>query len=58
MRLWRGTDLSTLASGATKTLSPHTIGYESDEDVDNGFRPAGPVIIDGILVEQDDTVLI
>jgi hypothetical protein len=23
------------------TLAPHTIGYESNEDLDNGFRPAG-----------------
>ena len=22
-------------------LAPHTVGYESNEDVDNGFRPAG-----------------
>ena len=24
------------------TLAPHTVGYESNEDLDNGFRPAGP----------------
>ena len=29
------------AAGATATLAPHTVGYESDEDLDNGFRPAG-----------------
>ena len=23
------------------TLAPHTVGYESDEDLDNGFRPPG-----------------
>ena len=27
--------------GSTATLAPHTVGYESNEDLDNGFRPAG-----------------
>ncbi|NVM94382.1 DUF4082 domain-containing protein [Arthrobacter wenxiniae] len=40
-RLWRNTGLSTLAPGTTQALAPHTIGYESNEDLDNGFRPAG-----------------
>jgi hypothetical protein len=42
LRLWRGTALSTM-TGTSTVLAPHTIGYESDEDVDNGFRPAGLV---------------
>ena len=41
MRLWRNTTVATLATGATATLAPHTIGYESNEDLDNGFRPPG-----------------
>ncbi|WP_438354516.1 DUF4082 domain-containing protein [Microbacterium sp. CJ88] len=40
-RLWRNTSLTSMASGATTALAAHTIGYESNEDVDNGFRPAG-----------------
>jgi hypothetical protein len=40
-RLWRNTSLATLATGSTAQLAPHTVGYESDEDLDNGFRPAG-----------------
>jgi Domain of unknown function (DUF4082)/Bacterial Ig-like domain len=40
-RFWRNTSVATLAAGATATLAPHTIGYESDEDLDNGFRPSG-----------------
>lgn len=43
LRLWRGTTLAALASGTTATLAPHTVGYESNEDVDNGFRPPGLV---------------
>ena len=40
MRLWRGTALGSM-SGSSTALAPHTLGYESDEDLDNGFRPAG-----------------
>jgi hypothetical protein len=40
-RLWRNTSVASLAAGATATLAPHTVGYESDEDIDNGFRPNG-----------------
>ncbi len=42
-RMWRNTGLSSMASGTTTALAAHTVGYESDEDVDNGFRPAGLV---------------
>jgi hypothetical protein len=40
-RLWRNTTVATQSVGATATLAAHTVGYESDEDLDNGFRPAG-----------------
>ncbi|MDV8146289.1 DUF4082 domain-containing protein [Arthrobacter sp. B10-11] len=40
-RLWRNTPLASLATGASAQLAPHTVGYESNEDLDNGFRPAG-----------------
>jgi Domain of unknown function (DUF4082)/Bacterial Ig-like domain/Bacterial Ig domain len=39
LRFWRETGLDRLTT--TTTLAPHTIGYESDEDLDNGFRPPG-----------------
>ena len=41
LRLWRNTSLASMAPGTTATLAQHTIGYESDEDLDNGFRPQG-----------------
>ncbi|MGZ6869489.1 MAG: DUF4082 domain-containing protein, partial [Frankiaceae bacterium] len=41
MRLWRNTSIATLAAGATATLPTGTLGYEWDEDLDNGSRPAG-----------------
>lgn len=37
-RLWRGAGLSTSTS---TSFTEDTVGYESDEDLDNGFRPAG-----------------
>jgi hypothetical protein len=41
-RLWRGSTVAhNAALGQSSTLTPHTVGYESDEDLDNGFRPAG-----------------
>ncbi|MCP3423022.1 DUF4082 domain-containing protein [Nocardioides pinisoli] len=42
-RLWRNTSLATMTAGQTRALAPHTVGYESNEDVDNGHRPAGLV---------------
>jgi hypothetical protein len=42
-RLWRNTTLTSMAAGTTQALAAHTVGYESDEDLDNGFRPAGLV---------------
>jgi len=42
-RLWRNTAVAGLEPGQTLTLAPGTgtLGYEWDEDVDNGLRPAG-----------------
>jgi hypothetical protein len=41
MRFWRGTPVAALAAGKTATLGDRVVGYECDEDFDNGFRPAG-----------------
>ena len=41
MRFWRNTTIASLAAGQTATLPPATLGYEWDEDMDNGARPAG-----------------
>jgi len=41
MRFWRNTTIASLASGQTATLPKGTLGYEWDEDFDNGSRPAG-----------------
>jgi hypothetical protein len=44
MRFWRNTNVATLAAGQTATITAGCsclIGYEWDEDLDNGARPAG-----------------
>lgn len=41
LRMWRNTGLNNLASGTKVALADSTVGYESNEDVDNGFRPPG-----------------
>ena len=41
LRFWRNTDIANLAPGQTATLPTGVLGYEWDEDMDNGVRPAG-----------------
>ena len=43
MRVWRGTSLASQSAGSSTALAAHTVGYESNEDLDNGFRPAGTI---------------
>ncbi len=40
-RFWRHTAAATQSAGQELELAAHTVGYESDEDLDNGFRPEG-----------------
>ena len=41
LRFWRNTNISGLGPGQVATLPTGTLGFEWDQDVDNGFRPAG-----------------
>ncbi|MFT4287706.1 DUF4082 domain-containing protein [Nocardioides sp.] len=43
-RLWRDTGLASMTDDST-ALAPHTVGYESDEDQDNGARPPGLIAL-------------
>jgi hypothetical protein len=59
LRLWRGSDVAGQAPGSTATLADGTLGYEWDEDLDNGARPAGLVRLssttaDGVDKLQDN----
>jgi len=52
MRFWRNTSIANLAVGTSATLPNGTLGYEWDEDLDNGFRPAGLVRLSTTLVNN------
>src|SRR5262249_31796519 len=41
LRFWRGTQVGNLGPGQTATLGPTALGYEWDEELDNGARPPG-----------------
>jgi hypothetical protein len=41
LRFWRNTAVANLTAGQVAALGQYTVGYETDEDLDNGFRPAG-----------------
>jgi hypothetical protein len=43
LRFWRNTAEASLAPGAVAQLPTGTLGYEWDEDLDNGFRPPGTI---------------
>jgi len=41
LRLWRNSGLQSMIAGTKTALAAHTVGYESNEDLDNGARPPG-----------------
>lgn len=58
-RFWRNTSVESTAAGRHATLMKGAIGHEFDEDVDNGFRPAGlmrlsSTTLDGVVYLQDE----
>jgi hypothetical protein len=52
-RLWRNTNIASTPGGAT--FPAGTLGYEWDEDPDNGFRPAGQVALSSTTVNLTGT---
>jgi hypothetical protein len=50
MRFWRNTSVATQGAGQSTTLADGTLGYEWDEDADNGSRPAGVVRLSSTTV--------
>jgi len=59
MRIWRNTGLGSLTPGQSATLGTDTLGYEWDEDLDNGSRPPGLIRLStavrpGVEVLQDN----
>lgn len=51
LRFWRNTAVASLAPGQTRSLSPNTLGYEFDCDVDNGYRPPGLIRLSSTTVQ-------
>ncbi len=50
LRFWRNTAAANQPLGSTITLPFGTLGYEWDEDIDNGFRPAGLIRMSTTIV--------
>jgi hypothetical protein len=57
LRFWRNTSVASLAAGQTATLGQYIVGYEVDEDVDNGFRPAGLMDMSGTTFDTPSHVI-
>ena len=53
LRFWRNTSVAQLGPGQVATLGDSVLGYEWDEAVDNGFRPAGLITLSSTT--QDGT---
>ena len=57
LRFWRNTTMASLAPGTEDRTTTGTLGYEWDEDVDNGFRPAGLVTLSSTVINTNDRLL-
>jgi len=56
MRFWRNTSVANLQTGETATLAPNSVGYEWDEDLDNGFRPPGTFQLSSTTVDAQERI--
>jgi hypothetical protein len=56
LRFWRNTSVAALTSGVA-TLTANSLGYEWDEDLDNGLRPAGLVDLSSTTVNNVQLLL-
>ena len=57
LRFWRNTDIATLAPGTTSAVTNGTLGYESDEDLDNGHRPPGLIRLSNTTIDNAQILL-
>jgi len=56
LRFWRNTSIAGMTSGLA-TLGADTLGYEWDEDLDNGSRPAGLIHLSATTVSGVEKIL-
>jgi Domain of unknown function (DUF4082)/Bacterial Ig-like domain/Bacterial Ig domain len=57
LRFWRNTAVAGLTGTQTVQLGDQTIGYEWDEDLDNGFRPSGQIDMSSTTVTVPEHIL-
>ena len=57
MRFWRNTSLATLPVTQIATLGKSILGYEWDEDLDNGFRPRGLIRLSSTTAQVNGRLL-
>lgn len=58
LRFWRNTRVATLATGQSVTFFAGSLGYEYDEDADNGVRPAGAIELSQTAVTKTSGQLV
>ncbi|MBV9073275.1 MAG: Ig-like domain-containing protein [Acidobacteria bacterium] len=58
LRFWRNTAVAKLSPGATYTSGNGTLGYEWDEELDNGFRPAGLIDLSSTTLDVSPDLLL
>jgi N,N-dimethylformamidase beta subunit-like protein/uncharacterized protein DUF4082/Big-like domain-containing protein len=56
LRFWRNTAVAALAPNQSLTLAQDTLGYEWDEDLDQGTRPAGSIQLSQTIVNVPERV--
>jgi hypothetical protein len=56
LRFWRNTAIAALAPNQSLPLAIDTLGYEWDEDLDNGSRPAGSIQMSSTVVSVPERV--
>jgi len=57
MRLWAHTGVSAVAPGDFYRTPEETLGYEWDEDLDNGSRPAGLIRLSSTTLDEPEKLI-
>jgi N,N-dimethylformamidase beta subunit-like protein len=57
LRFWRNTGIDVVPAGQVAKFAPRSLGWEWDEDVDNGARPAGLMKLSETLSPHEGAVL-
>jgi hypothetical protein len=57
MRFWRNTSVANLTGNQSVSLGDRVLGYEWDEDLDNGYRPAGLITLSSTTLNVGARIL-